>query len=927
MKSLNNHLTNIKLTFLLVLVSILITNEPLIAQNVFTPNTSNTFEKLVEGDIALADIDGDNDLDVLYSGNRGGRLQGLSKIRLHTNDGNGNYTQVNSIPFIPTDRAGIAFADVDGDNDQDLVIAGHGLDLSIPFVAVYAYLYLNDGSGNFTLQNGTPFVGSAYCSVAFADVDNDSDQDLCIVGTSHSAVYINDGSGSFTIGTTLTALNGSALSFGDVNGDNYTDLLISGHSGSYYTQLYLNNGSGGFTLVNGTPFTGIREGSVHINDMNGDNINDIFITGAISGSNNSFSGLYINDGSGNFTLNTNTTFDKGYTALIADIDGDNDNDIVMSAYYSTFIQEKSAIYYNDGAGNFHQMQNEWLDKMGCYRMAYGDVNGDNIKDLFVMGYDGNLGSSKGNVRWYKNTHTTKANKALDFDGTNTFTAQHFDALNTLPLSVGFWAKIPTTDTDIGLIKKTDGANNGFEIYTTSGTLHAKYSKDASNHVAVQSSTTVNDDIWHHIAFVVDNSNAKLYIDGVLVQTSAWTGTATNHLNQNNLILGQGTNNYNGLLDEVRIWNTARTASEIRQNMYTVFSKPTDQTNLIANYTMNMSVDSLIFDVSQHFNRAAISGGSVTLTDEFISYSAAAATNNTSVQNTTTTIGKITFDDATANGNDPFDAAVEIVVAQVNGAPNVTTGISEANINGKYYIVQLYNGAGTFSVDVSIACGCADGSTVALYRRDDHSTGAWTLLATGTTTGGIATFQNISSFSQLIVASATPLPVELLSFNATAEANHIRLDWSVGIEENLSHYEIEKSVDGLDFRNIGAVTAQGLSFYKFEDYDVFKNNVYYYRLKAVDFDGKFEYSNVLNIEYSPDSYRERNIEYRIFPNPANDFITVEINEPTTIQIINSTGQILLEKQMSNTAQLDISNLVSGIYWIKINDSISQPLVKK
>ena len=53
-------------------------------------------------------------------------------------------------------------------------------------------------------------------------------------------------------------------------------------------------------------------------------------------------------------------------------------------------------------------------------------------------------------------------------------------------------------------------------------------------------------------------------------------------------------------------------------------------------------------------------------------------------------------------NDPFDAPVEITVAQITGAPNVTTGITEPNTDNKYYIVQLYNGAGTYSVDLSIA---------------------------------------------------------------------------------------------------------------------------------------------------------------------------------------------------------------------------------
>ena len=261
-------------------------------------------------------------------------------------------------------------------------------------------------------------------------------------------------------------------------------------------------------------------------------------------------------------------------------------------------------------------------------------------------------------------------------------------------------------------------------------------------------------------------------------------------------------------------------------MYGEFAKPTDETNLIANYTMDVYSDSLIMDVSQYYNRAAISGSSVVLVDELVNYSNATSNTNTGIQNTTATIGKLTFDDATANGNDPFDAAIQIVVAEITGQPNVTTGITEANLDSRYYVVQLFNGAGTYSVDVTIDCGaCTNGQAVSLYRRDDHSTGAWTLLATGTAAAGKVTFQNISTFSQLMMASGAALPVELLSFKATAEANNVRLDWSVGVEENLSHYEIEKSLDGLEFTNIGSVTAQGLSFYKFEDFDVRPDSSY------------------------------------------------------------------------------------------------------
>ena len=71
----------------------------------------------------------------------------------------------------------IAFADIDNDNDQDVLITGY-IDWGQPNTK----LYTNDGSGNFAEVTGTPFDGVRDGSIAFADIDNDNDQDLLITG-------------------------------------------------------------------------------------------------------------------------------------------------------------------------------------------------------------------------------------------------------------------------------------------------------------------------------------------------------------------------------------------------------------------------------------------------------------------------------------------------------------------------------------------------------------------------------------------------------------------------------------------------------------------------------------------------------------------------------------------------------------------------
>ncbi|HIP37166.1 MAG TPA: T9SS type A sorting domain-containing protein, partial [Crocinitomix sp.] len=111
-------------------------------------------------------------------------------------------------------------------------------------------LYINDNNnvGTYNLVTGTPFevVGSG--SIDFADVDNDGDQDVLISGQNSSFVnitklYENDGSGGFSevINTPFDAVSGGTVLLLDIDGNNYQDVIVSGYSSSApITKLYRN---------------------------------------------------------------------------------------------------------------------------------------------------------------------------------------------------------------------------------------------------------------------------------------------------------------------------------------------------------------------------------------------------------------------------------------------------------------------------------------------------------------------------------------------------------------------------------------------------------------------------------------------------------------------------------------------------------------
>ena len=97
---------------------------------------------------------------------------------------------------------------------------------------------------------------------------------------------------------------------------------------------------------------------------------------------------------------------------------------------------------------------------------------------------------------------------------------------------------------------------------------------------------------------------------------------------------------------------------------------------------------------------------------------------------------------------------------------------------------------------------------------------------------------------------TTLPIELVSFNAYLNNNKVDLEWVTASEIDNSHFEIEKSLNGIEFHNISRVDAVGYSqhntSYSYTDFNINKNEGVYYRLKQVDYNGVYTYSNIVYV---------------------------------------------------------------------------------
>lgn len=167
-----------------------------------------------------------------------------------------------------------------------------------------------------------------------------------------------------------------------------------------------------------------------------------------------------------------------------------------------------------------------------------------------------------------------------------------------------------------------------------------------------------------------------------------------------------------------------------------------------------------------------------------------------------------------------------------------------------------------------------------------------------------------------------LPLDLLSFEGRAEEGYNNLTWKTANELNTSLFELEYALDANNFKKVYTVSAKGSgnNAYSQKDNGIWiANNKVFYRLKMIDIDGKFKYSNVINIQNSSSAI----LHTEIYPNPATKSFTLNIADNTllgsTAQLFDSRGVLLQNILIKyNATNIDINQYASGIYLLKLNN---------
>ncbi len=161
------------------------------------------------------------------------------------------------------------------------------------------------------------------------------------------------------------------------------------------------------------------------------------------------------------------------------------------------------------------------------------------------------------------------------------------------------------------------------------------------------------------------------------------------------------------------------------------------------------------------------------------------------------------------------------------------------------------------------------------------------------------------------ATSVVLPVTWGEFTSKSTDLGNYLNWTTFSERQNDYFSVQRSDDGVEFKEIGRVEGNGYSSvvntYEFLDSD-FSSSKNYYRIKQVDFNGEYEYSDVLLIEKE-----SKVLEIDVYPTLVQDVVNVSSNSDITVRLINSNGQLLSE--YFNQKVINMYAMDAGVYFLQ------------
>jgi hypothetical protein len=253
----------------------------------------------------------------------------------------------------------------------------------------------------------------------------------------------------------------------------------------------------------------------------------------------------------------------------------------------------------------------------------------------------------------------------------------------------------------------------------------------------------------------------------------------------------------------------------------------------------------------------------------------------------------------------------VFIIKIGGALSVTAPVNIILTNG----AQLKNVYWQVNGAVSLDAGAAFKGTVI-------NAGAISLAAGASISGrALSTVGLISLNNNVVSNTEASLPVTLVSFTIRSGENQSALlEWATTEETNSDRFEIEHSITGKNWKKIATVASNGesreLISYSYSDLTPVEG-INLYRLKMIDRDETFAYSRIRNINIESGS------KTILYPNPASDQLTLEVNDLSKIERIefnNLAGKSVLDQKKASSSNMsfdfNIHGFPAGLYFVRV-----------